>query len=50
MCWNIVAEIAEEIGVAMANLVNLFNPAMIVFDQRLSGTGEEFFNLISRVV
>jgi predicted NBD/HSP70 family sugar kinase len=50
MCWNIVAEIAEEIGVAMANLVNLFNPAMIVFDQRLSGTGDEFLNLISRVV
>jgi predicted NBD/HSP70 family sugar kinase len=50
MCWNIVAEIAEEIGVAMANLVNLFNPAMIVFDQRLSGTGDEFLNLVSRVV
>ncbi len=50
MCWNIVAEIAEEIGVAMANLVNLFNPSMIVFDQRLSTTGEEFLNLISRVV
>jgi predicted NBD/HSP70 family sugar kinase len=50
MCWNIVAEIAEEIGVAMANLVNLFNPSMIVFDQRLSVTGEEFLNLISRVV
>jgi predicted NBD/HSP70 family sugar kinase len=50
MCWNIVAEIAEEIGVAMANLVNLFNPSMIVFDQRLSTTGDEFLNLISRVV
>jgi predicted NBD/HSP70 family sugar kinase len=50
MCWNIVAEIAEEIGVAMANLVNLFNPSMIVFDQRLSATGDEFLNLISRVV
>jgi predicted NBD/HSP70 family sugar kinase len=50
MCWNIVAEIAEEIGVAMANLVNLFNPSTIVFDQRLSATGEEFLNLISRVV
>jgi predicted NBD/HSP70 family sugar kinase len=50
MCWNIVAEIAEEIGVAMANLVNLFNPSVIVFDQRLSVTGEEFLNLISRVV
>jgi predicted NBD/HSP70 family sugar kinase len=50
MCWNIVAEIAEEIGVAMANLVNLFNPSMIVFDQRLSMTGEDLLNLISRVV
>jgi predicted NBD/HSP70 family sugar kinase len=50
MCWNIVAEIAEEIGVAMANLVNLFNPSMIVFDQRLGVTGDEFLNLISRVV
>jgi glucokinase len=50
MCWNIVAEIAEEIGVAMANLVNLFNPSMIVFDQRLAATGDEFLNLISRVI
>ena len=50
MCWNIVAEIAEELGVAMANLVNLFNPSTIVFDQRLSATGEELLNLISRVV
>ncbi len=50
MCWNIVAEIAEEIGVAIANLVNLFNPSMIIFDQRLSATGDEFLNLISRVV
>jgi glucokinase len=50
MCWNIVAEIAEEIGVAMANLVNLFNPSTIVFDQRLGVTGDEFLNLISRVV
>jgi predicted NBD/HSP70 family sugar kinase len=50
MSWNIVAEVAEEIGVAMANLVNLFNPSMIVFDQRLSGAGDEFLNLISRVV
>ena len=50
MCWNIVAEIAEEIGVAMANLVNLFNPSMIVFDQRLGATGDEFLNLVSLVV
>jgi predicted NBD/HSP70 family sugar kinase len=50
MCWNLVAEVAEEIGVAMANLVNLFNPAMLVFDHRLGATGEEFLNLVGRVV
>jgi predicted NBD/HSP70 family sugar kinase len=50
MCWNIVAQIAEEIGVAIANLVNLFNPSLIVFDQRLGVTGDEFLKLISRVV
>jgi predicted NBD/HSP70 family sugar kinase len=50
MSWNIVAETAEEIGVAMANLVNLFNPAMIVFDERLSVTGDDFLNLITRVI
>lgn len=50
MCWNIVAEVAEDIGVAMANLVNLFNPAMLVFDQRLSVTGDDFLNLVSRVI
>ena len=50
MCWNIVAEVAEDIGIAMANLVNLFNPAMLVFDQRLSVMGEDFLNLVSRVI
>ena len=50
MCWNVVAEVAEEIGVAMANLVNLFNPAILVFDQRLGAIGEDFLNLVSRVV
>ena len=50
MCWNIVAEIAEEIGVAMANLVNLFNPSTIVFDQRRAPDPEKSFASISRVV
>jgi len=50
VCWNIVAEMAENIGIAIANLVNLFNPAMITFDQRLNVLGDEFLNLISRVI
>jgi len=50
VCWNIVAEMAENIGVAIANLVNLFNPALIVLDQRLHVLGDEFLNLISRLI
>lgn len=50
ICWNIAAAIAEDIGVAIANLVNLFNPAIIVLDQRLAVLGEEFLSLISRIV
>jgi predicted NBD/HSP70 family sugar kinase len=34
----------------MANLVNLFNPSLIVFDGRLAVTGDEFLSLIGRVV
>jgi glucokinase len=49
-CWNIVAEVAEDIGIAVANLVNLFNPAMIIFDQRLNVLGDEFLNIIGRVI
>lgn len=50
MCWNIVAEVAEDIGIAVANLVNLFNPSIIVLDYRLKSAGEEFLSLISRIV
>ncbi len=50
MCWNIAAAIAEDMGVAIANLVNLFNPAILILDQRLAVLGEEFLGLISRIV
>jgi len=50
LCWNIVAEVAEDIGIAVANLVNLFNPSVIVLDYRLRSAGSEFLSLISRIV
>jgi predicted NBD/HSP70 family sugar kinase len=50
LCWNIVAEVAEDIGIAIANLVNLFNPSVIVLDYRLRSAGDEFLSLISRIV
>jgi predicted NBD/HSP70 family sugar kinase len=50
LCWNIVAEMAEDIGIAVANLVNLFNPAVIVLDHRLQSAGGDFLGLVSRIV
>lgn len=50
LCWNIVAEVAEDIGIAVANLVNLFNPSVIVLDHRLRSAGDEFLGLISHIV
>ena len=50
LCWNIVREVAEDIGIAVANLVNLFKPSVIVMDHRLRVAGDEFLNLIGRIV
>lgn len=50
LCWNTMAEVAEDLGIAAANLVNLFNPSLIVLDQRLSVAGDELLNIISHVI
>jgi N-acetylglucosamine repressor len=50
LCWNIMSEVAEDLGIAAANLVNLFNPSLIVLDQRLSVAGDEFLSMISHVI
>lgn len=50
LCWNIVAEMAEDIGLALATLVNLFNPSVIVLDHRLRAAGDEFLALVARIV
>lgn len=50
LCWNIMAEVAEDLGIATANLVNLFNPSLIVLDQRLSIAGDEFLGMITHVI
>ncbi|HMD15453.1 MAG TPA: ROK family protein, partial [Terriglobales bacterium] len=38
------------LGVALANLVNLFNPAVIVIDQRLSLAGSGLLGQLERVI
>jgi predicted NBD/HSP70 family sugar kinase len=50
LCWNIVAEVADDIGMAVANLVNLFNPSVVVMDHRLRVAGEEFLSLVARTI
>ena len=50
MCGNIVFELARDIGIAVANVVNLFNPAVVVFDRNLEPGGNILLEEISRVV
>jgi N-acetylglucosamine repressor len=50
MSGNIVSELARDIGVGIANVVNLFNPAVVVFDKRLEPGGTLLLDQISRVV
>lgn len=50
MSGNIVSELARDIGVGIANVVNLFNPAVVVFDKRLEPGGRLLLDQISHVV
>jgi predicted NBD/HSP70 family sugar kinase len=50
MCGNIVTELGDNLGVAIANLVNLFNPSIVVFDKRLELAGEALLEQIGRIV
>lgn len=50
MSGNIVSELARDIGVGIANVVNLFNPAVVVFDKRLEPGGRLLLDQIARVV
>ena len=50
LCWNIVAEVAEDLGLAIANLVNLLNPALVVLDKRMSVAGDDFLAIITQTI
>ncbi len=49
-CSLIVEEAGNCLGLGLANLVNLFNPSVLVLDKRLSGAGEGFLEQIKRIV
>jgi predicted NBD/HSP70 family sugar kinase len=50
MCVNIVTELGDNLGIAIANMVNLFNPSTVVFDKRLELAGEALLQQIGRIV
>jgi predicted NBD/HSP70 family sugar kinase len=50
VCGNIVSELAHDLGVALANVVNLFNPSVIVLDKRLEPGGKHLLDEITRVI
>jgi N-acetylglucosamine repressor len=47
---NVVAEVARYLGLGIANLVNLFNPGLVVLDARLRLAGSELLEGIISVV
>lgn len=50
ICSNIVAEMGAYLGLGVANLVNLFNPSVVVLDSRLSIGGKALLGQISDVM
>jgi predicted NBD/HSP70 family sugar kinase len=50
MCGNLVLDIGRLLGTGIANLVNLFNPAIIVLDKRLELAGDSLLDQITRTV
>ncbi len=49
-CLAITEQMANYLGLGLANLVNLFNPSVLVLDQRLSLAGESFRDQITKVI
>lgn len=50
ICGNIVAELGNCLALGIANLVNLFNPAIVVLDKRLETAGDVLLDHIMRVI
>src|SRR4029077_13511723 len=49
-CSAIVEQAANYLGLGLANLVNLFNPSVLVLDQRLKLAGQGLLEQIIKVV
>jgi predicted NBD/HSP70 family sugar kinase len=50
ICAALVEQAGNYLGVGLANLVNLFNPAVIVIDQRLNLAGQALLDQLTRTI
>jgi glucokinase len=50
MCAVIVEDVERYLGLGLANVVNLFNPALVILDRRLGASDTGFLNQIARIV
>jgi N-acetylglucosamine repressor len=50
ICSNMVAEVGRSLGLGLANLVNLFNPSMVVLDSRLRLAGPGLLDQVTHMV
>ena len=46
----IIEDLGRCLGLGLANLVNLFNPSVIVLDYRLESAGQQLLDQVSRTV
>jgi predicted NBD/HSP70 family sugar kinase len=50
LCRGLVDELGRHLGLGLANLVNLFNPSVIVLDYRLESAGQQLLEQICRTI
>jgi predicted NBD/HSP70 family sugar kinase len=50
LCCGLVDELGRYLGLGLANLVNLFNPSVIVLDYRLESAGQQLLEQIWRTI
>ena len=50
ICNHIVTDLANHLGLGVSNLVNLFNPAVVVLDKRLELAGDLLRDQVMQVI
>lgn len=50
ICRSVIHDAAKWIGIAVANVINLLNPEILVFDGELFGKGDYFLDLVRLTV